>query len=76
MALTGKSGTKSTTTTVSGRAQNSAKQLIGVTPPLVERACGVCSKAPLGRRLYRKLKVYAGDKHPHAAQQPKPLEIK
>jgi large subunit ribosomal protein L13 len=33
-------------------------------------------KGPLGRRLYKKLKVYAGDKHPHAAQQPKVLEIK
>ena len=29
----------------------------------------------LGRQIVKKLKVYAGDKHPHAAQQPKPLEI-
>ncbi|MCS6862543.1 MAG: 50S ribosomal protein L13 [Abditibacteriales bacterium] len=29
----------------------------------------------LGRRLIRKLHVYAGDKHPHAAQRPKTLEI-
>jgi large subunit ribosomal protein L13 len=30
----------------------------------------------LGNRLIRKLKVYAGPEHPHAAQQPKPFEIK
>ena len=29
----------------------------------------------LGRRLIRKLKVYAGADHPHAAQQPKPLPL-
>ena len=32
-------------------------------------------KGPLGRRIYKKLKVYAGDEHPHAAQQPKPLAL-
>jgi large subunit ribosomal protein L13 len=30
----------------------------------------------LGRHLIKKLKVYAGPEHPHAAQQPKPFEIK
>jgi large subunit ribosomal protein L13 len=30
-------------------------------------------KGPLGRRIYKKLKVYVGANHPHAAQQPKPL---
>jgi large subunit ribosomal protein L13 len=30
-------------------------------------------KNPLGRRMLRKLKVYRGPEHPHAAQQPKPL---
>ncbi|HLV57985.1 MAG TPA: 50S ribosomal protein L13, partial [Natronosporangium sp.] len=29
-----------------------------------------------GRKLLRKLKVYAGPDHPHAAQQPVPFEIK
>ncbi len=29
----------------------------------------------LGRRMIRKLKVYAGSEHPHAAQNPQPLEI-
>ncbi len=36
---------------------------------------GMLPKGPLGRAMYRKLKVYAGPKHGHAAQQPKPLEI-
>lgn len=30
---------------------------------------------PLGRAMYRKLKVYAGAEHPHAAQQPQLIEI-
>jgi len=29
----------------------------------------------LGRQMYRKLKVYAGPEHPHAAQKPEPLEL-
>lgn len=36
---------------------------------------GMLPKGPLGRAMYRKLKVYAGPEHSHAAQQPKPLEI-
>lgn len=36
---------------------------------------GMLPKNPLGRAMYRKLKVYAGSEHNHAAQQPKPLEI-
>ncbi len=36
---------------------------------------GMLPKGPLGRRMGRKLKVYAGPEHPHASQQPKPLEI-
>lgn len=36
---------------------------------------GMLPKNPLGREMYRKLKVYAGTEHPHAAQQPKELEI-
>ncbi len=32
-------------------------------------------KNPLGRRMLRKLKVYRGPEHPHAAQQPKPLDL-
>lgn len=36
---------------------------------------GMLPKGPLGRAMYRKLKVYPGPEHSHAAQQPKPLEI-
>jgi large subunit ribosomal protein L13 len=37
---------------------------------------GMLPKGPLGRQQMTKLKVYAGPDHPHAAQSPKPLEIK
>jgi large subunit ribosomal protein L13 len=37
---------------------------------------GMLPKNPLGRAMYRKLKVYKGAEHPHAAQQPQVLEIK
>jgi len=36
---------------------------------------GMLPKNPLGRAMFKKLKVYAGSEHNHAAQQPKPLEI-
>ncbi|GGI83175.1 50S ribosomal protein L13 [Legionella impletisoli] len=43
---------------------------------IIENAVkGMLPKNPLGREMYRKLKVYAGSEHPHAAQQPKQLEI-
>ena len=32
-------------------------------------------KGPLGYAMIKKLKVYPGAEHPHAAQQPKPFEI-
>ncbi len=37
---------------------------------------GMMPDGPLGRRLLRKLKVYAGPSHPHGAQQPKPVEAR
>jgi len=36
---------------------------------------GMLPKGPLGRKLFKKLKVYVGDKHPHEAQCPQPLAI-
>ncbi|MFY9962359.1 uL13 family ribosomal protein, partial [Pseudomonas sp.] len=36
---------------------------------------GMLPKNPLGRDMYRKLKVYAGAAHPHTAQQPQELKI-
>jgi len=32
-------------------------------------------KGPLGRRMFGKMKVYAGSEHPHQAQQPQPLKL-
>ncbi len=43
---------------------------------IIEHAVrGMLPKGPLGRRMLRKLKVYAGPEHPHAAQKPEKLEI-
>ena len=36
---------------------------------------GMLPKNKLGRRMIKKLTVYAGEAHPHEAQQPKPLEL-
>ena len=36
---------------------------------------GMLPKGPLGYAMLKKLKCYAGDQHPHTAQQPKALEI-
>jgi large subunit ribosomal protein L13 len=44
---------------------------------LVKRAVwGMLPKGPLGRRIYKKLKVYSGATHPHAAQEPQVLKFK
>ena len=43
---------------------------------VIEKAVkGMLPRNPLGRAVFRKLKVYAGSEHPHAAQQPKPLQL-
>ena len=36
---------------------------------------GMLPRGPLGRQMLRKLKVYAGPDHPHAAQAPQPMDI-
>ena len=36
---------------------------------------GMLPRNPLGRAMFKKLKVYAGNEHPHAAQQPQVLNI-
>lgn len=42
---------------------------------IIERAVkGMLPQGPLGRKMLKKLKVYAGPDHPHDAQQPDPLE--
>jgi len=43
---------------------------------LIERAIrGMIPHNRLGRAVYRKLKVYRGESHPHAAQQPQPVTL-
>ncbi|AUR51168.1 MAG: 50S ribosomal protein L13 [Neisseriales bacterium] len=42
---------------------------------LINAVKGMLPKGPLGYAMIKKLKVYAGESHPHAAQQPKQLEI-
>ena len=36
---------------------------------------GMLPKNNLSRKIFTKLKVYAGDQHPHAAQNPQPVEV-
>ena len=43
---------------------------------IIEQAVrGMLPRNPLGRKMFKKLKVYAGQTHPHSAQQPRPLEF-
>lgn len=54
-----------------------AKHVIADDPERAIRQAvwGMLPKGPLGRRIIKKLKIYAGDKHEHAAQRPRPLTI-
>ena len=36
---------------------------------------GMLPRTPLGRTMFKKLKVYAGSEHPHGAQQPQTLQL-
>ena len=36
---------------------------------------GMLPRNPLGRAMFRRLKVYAGPEHPHSAQQPEPINV-
>jgi len=55
----------------------SFEKLIDRKPEMVIEAAvkGMLPKGPLGRAMFRKLKVYAGGEHNHAAQQPQVLDI-
>jgi large subunit ribosomal protein L13 len=61
-----------------GLVETSFKRVRETRPTrIVEEAIqGMLPKTKLGKQMYRKLKVYAGDRHPHAAQKPAALEIK
>lgn len=60
-----------------GLREVSFEKLIAHKPEMViEKAVkGMLPKGPLGREMYRKMKVYAGTEHPHASQQPQKLDI-
>jgi large subunit ribosomal protein L13 len=62
---------------IGGLKTITARKLIEKRPEDVIRFAvkGMLPKNSLGRRLYRKLKVYAGDRHPHEAQQPETMSI-
>jgi large subunit ribosomal protein L13 len=58
------------------RSINAAKLLEKKPEEIVKKAVrGMLPKNTLGREMLKKLKVYAGTDHPHAAQQPKELVI-
>src|ERR1051326_7839773 len=61
-----------------GLVEKSLKRVRAEKPVrLIEDAIfGMLPKTKLGKQMYRKLQVYAGDKHPHAAQQPTALIVK
>ena len=61
-----------------GLVEKSLKRVRAEKPiRLVEDAIsGMLPKNKLGKQMFRKLNVYAGDQHPHAAQQPVALTIK
>ncbi|MGC9045520.1 MAG: 50S ribosomal protein L13 [Thermodesulfovibrio sp.] len=42
---------------------------------IVDAVWGMLPKTRLGRKMIKKLKVYRGSEHPHAAQKPEPLKI-
>ncbi len=53
------------------------EQLIGRNPiaPMEKAIHGMLPKGPLGRKLYKNVKIYAGASHPHAAQAPIAIDI-
>ena len=61
-----------------GLVENSLKRVRAEKPTrIIEDAiAGMLPKNKLGKQMFRKLNVYAGDQHPHAAQQPVALTIK
>jgi len=62
---------------IGGLTTETAKELLNKKPEeIIKKAVrGMLPKNRLGRKLGRKLFVYAGDQHPHAAQKPDAVEI-
>ncbi|MEH6591711.1 MAG: 50S ribosomal protein L13 [Halioglobus sp.] len=62
---------------IGGLKTISFEKLIAKAPERVLQGAvkGMLPRNPLGRAMFKKLKVYAGDEHPHTAQQPQALNI-
>jgi len=62
---------------VGGMKETTLREKLAKKPAdVVELAVkGMLPKGPLGRRMYKKLFVYAGAEHPHAAQKPEELKF-
>ena len=62
---------------VGGLKETSLREKLATKPEeVVEMAVkGMLPKGPLGREMYKKLFVYAGEQHPHAAQKPEELKF-
>jgi large subunit ribosomal protein L13 len=60
-----------------GLTETQAKKVRATRPiRMVEQAiAGMLPKSKMGKQMYRKLNVYAGDKHPHQAQKPVDLTV-
>lgn len=62
---------------VGGLKTTSFEKLIAKAPERVIQTAvkGMLPRGPLGRAMFKKMKVYAGDVHPHTAQQPQELTL-
>lgn len=60
-----------------GLKEQSLAEMLGKHPTrVIEKAVrGMLPKGPLGRKIFTKLKVYAGNEHPHSAQKPELIEV-
>lgn len=60
-----------------GIKEINAEKLLAKKPEMLVQSAvqGMLPKNKLGRKMFTKLKVYAGGEHPHAAQQPKELKF-
>jgi large subunit ribosomal protein L13 len=60
---------------IGGLKETVLKDMMATKPTqvLIKAVKGMLPKNRLGRQMLKKLKVYSGTEHPHAAQQPKPL---
>ena len=58
------------------KSENLSQALAAHPERVIETAVkGMLPKNPLGRAMFKKLKVYKGSEHPHTAQQPQVLDI-